>query len=163
MKIYFGADHAGYELKSLLKRYAQELGHEVVDCGNHNFEPDDNYPDFVVPVARAMTDDDQIRGVVIGGSGQGEAMAANKIPLARAAVYYGAVLPKQAVDITGRVSQDKYEIIRLSRSHNDSNVLSFGARFVDPDEAKECLKIWLETPFSNTERYVKRIKQVEAL
>ena len=162
MKVYLGADHAGFELKRLLVDYVQQLGHEAIDCGNTAHEPSDNYPDFIFPVAESVARDDQALGIVIGGSGQGEAMAANKLAQVRAVVFYGSVLPKQAVDVTGRQSADPYEIIKLTREHNNSNVLSLGARFLTPDEAKGAVKIWLETPFSEAERHSKRIKQVES-
>lgn len=161
MKIYLAADHGGYELKEVLKPYIQELGHESVDCGNTVFDKDDNFPDFILKAAEAVSQDPASRGVVIGGSGQGEAMAANRVPGVRAMTYYGSVKAKGAVDVTGRQSDDPYELIRLSRLHNNSNVLSFGARFVDPGEAKAALKLWLEIEFAGEDRYARRINQIE--
>jgi len=161
MKIYLGADHGGYELKETLKQYLTELGHEPVDCGNTHFDKDDNFPDFILKAAAEVSHDQTARGVVIGGSGQGEAMAANRLPNVRAAVYYGSVKPITAVDAAGRQSDDPFELIKLSRMHNNSNVLSFGARFVSADEAKAALKLWLETDFEGQDRYARRIKQIE--
>jgi ribose 5-phosphate isomerase B len=163
MKIYFGADHGGYELKAVLKDYVQTLGHEAIDCGNTVFDNDDNYPDYILPAAEAVSKDLASRGVVIGGSGQGEAMAANRVPGIRATVYYGSVKAIGAVDATGRHSDDPYEIIRLGRLHNNSNVLAFGARFVTPEDAKAALKLWLETDFGGQDRYARRINQIEEL
>jgi ribose 5-phosphate isomerase B len=161
MKVYLGADHGGYELKESLKQYLVTLGHEPVDCGNTQFDQDDNFPDFILKAAEQVSRDPESRAVVVGGSGQGEAMAANRLPGVRAVVYYGSVKAITAVDSTGRTSDDPYEIIRLSRLHNDSNVLSLGARFVGQDEAQAALKLWLETEFSGQDRYARRIKQVE--
>lgn len=164
MKIYFGADHGGFELKEKLKQYVGTLGHEAVDCGNTVFDENDNYPDFVLKAAEAVGQDpDNSRGIVIGGSGQGEAMAANRVPKVRATVYYGPAHAVTAVDVTGRLSEDPHEIIRLGRLHNNSNVLAFGARFVTVDDAQAALKLWLETEFSGSDRYARRIEQVEKL
>ncbi|MDP3934690.1 MAG: RpiB/LacA/LacB family sugar-phosphate isomerase, partial [Candidatus Giovannonibacteria bacterium] len=141
MKIYIGADHAGFELKETLKKFLLELGHEVEDKGAFKYEPEDDYPDFIFPVARAVAGDpERSRGVVIGGSGQGEAMAANRIKGARAAVFYGG----------------NFEIIELSRKHNNANILSLGARFIDDEIAKKAVELWLKTPFEG-ERHERRI------
>jgi ribose 5-phosphate isomerase B len=162
MKIYLAADHGGYELKQALITYVAELGHEAVDCGNTTFDKDDNFPDFVLKAAEQVSQNPDARGIVIGGSGQGEAMAANRVPDVRATVFYGPMKAVAAVDVTGRTSDDPYEIIRLGRQHNNSNVLAFGARFVTPDDAKTALKLWLETEFSGQDRYARRIDQIEA-
>ena len=146
MKIYIGTDHAGFELKEALVPFLKELGHEVEDMGAHTFEPLDDYPDFIRPVATAVADDPESRGVILGGSGQGEAMCANRVHGARAAVYYGGPL----------------DIVILSREHNNANILSFGARFVDEGEAKKALRLWLETPFSDEEKHARRIKKLDA-
>jgi ribose 5-phosphate isomerase B len=161
MKIYLGADHGGFELKKALMPYLQSLGHEPVDCGNTEFDQDDNYPDFVLKAAEAVAGDPRSCGIVIGGSGQGEAMAANRVPGVRAAVFYGSAKPVKPVDFTGRESDDPYEIVRLTRLHNNSNVLSFGARFVGLEEAQKVVKLWLETDFSEDPRYAHRLKRVE--
>lgn len=144
MKIYIGTDHAGYELKEKLKIYLGELGHEVEDKGAMIFTLDDDYPDFIQPVANAVSNDPQNFGIIFGASGQGEAMCANKTPGIRCAEYYGGNL----------------EIIKLAREHNDANILSIGARFVSLDKAKEAVKLFLETPFSNEERHARRIKKM---
>jgi ribose 5-phosphate isomerase B len=144
MKVYIGSDHAGYELKEKLKIYLSELDYEVEDMGAFELEKDDDYPDFIKPVAHAVADDPESLGIVLGGSGEGEEMAANKVEGIRATEYYGGNL----------------EIVKLSREHNNANVLSLGARFVKEDEAKEAVKIFLETPFSNEERHIRRIEKI---
>lgn len=142
MKIHIASDHAGYGLKEILKGYVMELGHEVIDHGTNSSESCD-YPDFVTPCAQGVAADQNSFGIILGGSGQGEAMCANRISGARALEYYGA----------------KPEIIPLGREHNNANILSLGARFVSPDEAKEVVKTFLETPFSGDERHVRRLEK----
>jgi ribose 5-phosphate isomerase B len=146
MKIYISTDHAGFELKEELVPFLKSLDHEVEDMGAHTFEALDDYPDFIRPVAEAVANNPESRGVIIGGSGQGEAMCANRVRGARAAVYYGG----------------PFDIVILSREHNDANILSLGARFVDEDEAKKAVRLWLETPFSNEEKHARRIKKIDA-
>jgi ribose 5-phosphate isomerase B len=144
MRIYLGTDHRGFELKEKLKNYLVGLGFQAEDLGNFVYDENDDYPDFVLPVARAVASDpEQIRGIILGGSGQGEAMTANRIKGVRAAVVYNY----------------NEDIIRLSREHNDANILSLGARFLSEEEAKKAVKLWLETPFSNKERHIRRIKK----
>lgn len=148
--IYIGGDHAGYQLKEALQSYLTDLGYRVIDKGPFEYDESDDYPDFVVRVARAVADDpEHSRGVVIGGSGQGEAMAANRISGVRAAVFYGPAKENGA------------DIIALSREHNDANVLSLGARFIDEQTAKEAVKQWLETEFPGEERHMRRIKKID--
>ena len=146
MKIYIGADHAGFEMKEVLKKYLADLGHEVEDKGAFKYDPDDDYPDFMFPVAREVARDPEAsRGIIIGGSGQGEAMTANRVRGVRSAVYCGGTL----------------DIIRLSRAHNNSNVLALGARFIDDELAKKAVKLWLETPFDGG-RHQRRIEKLDA-
>ncbi len=147
MKILFASDHAGFELKNILIEYASSLGYESEDKGNSILEPLDDYPDFISLVAKEISNDPTLRGVVIGGSGQGEAIVCNRFPNVRAALWYGGNM----------------EIIKLSREHNDANVLSLGARFVSVEEAKEALKLWLDTSFSGDERHVRRIQKIESV
>ncbi len=147
-KIFLGADHAGFELKEHAKKYLQELGIKVEDKGANKFDSQDDYPDFIVPVAKKVAEDpDSNRGIVFGASGQGEAIAANKIKGIRAAVYYGG----------------KIEIVKLSRTHNNSNILSLGARFLTKEEAIEAIKIWLKTDFSNQPRHIRRLKKISGI
>ncbi len=161
MKIYIGADHAGYELKETLKAYLAGSGHEVVDEGAPTFDKEDDYPDFIFPVAIAIAQNRDARGIVIGGSGFGEAMCANRVKGARALVFYGPMLPKTTVDASGRESTDPYELIKLSRMHNNSNIISLGTRFITEDEAKKAVDIFLSTEFSGDERHLRRIKKLD--
>src|SRR3989338_8482041 len=149
-RIYIGADHAGFELKKkLIDFLVKELKYEVVDVGPYSYDENDDYPDFVIScarkVARSADENRESVGIVIGGSGQGEAIAANKVKGIRCCVYYGG---------------DK-KIITLSKEHNDANVLSLGARFISTRKAKNVVKLWLETKFLNEERHKRRIEKIK--
>ena len=159
MKIYLGSDHAGFELKEKLKTYLVGLGYEMEDKGAFTLNKDDDYPDFILPVAEAVSIDSESKGIVLGMSGQGEAMCANRIPGVRAVVFYGPKEPIQPVDVTGRQSSDPFEIIKLAREHNNANVLSIGARFVTEDEAKFAIELFLSTKFSEDERHIRRLEK----
>lgn len=147
MKVYFATDHAGYQLKEELVRFVRdELHYEVEDMGAHREDPDDDYVDFIPLAARRVSEDpEHVKAIVLGGSGEGEAIVANRFPNVRATVYYGGA----------------EEIPRLSREHNDANILSLGARFVSTDVARRVVKIWLSTPFSGAERHARRIQKLE--
>jgi len=140
-KVYFAADHAGFALKNALIEYVHSLGYETKDLGAFSLDPNDDYPDFVTPCARAVASDATARGIVLGKSGEGEAMAANRVPGIRAAVFYGG----------------SPEIIQLGREHNDANVLSIGARFVTMEEAKRAVAQFLTMPFSDSPRHARRL------
>lgn len=155
MKIYVAADHAGFPLKEKLKPYLTGLGHEVVDCGAHELAEGDDYPDIVTECANRVVGDEDSYGIVIGGSGQGEAMAANRISGIRAAVYYGSTGKKQT-DADGNA----LDIIESERLHNDANILSLGARFLKEQDAKEATRRFLETPFSGDARHIRRIEKI---
>lgn len=157
MTVYFAADHAGIDLKRALVAHVRTLGHEVEDLGAHTLDPDDDYPDFITPLAERVAEETGAMGVVIGGSGQGEAMAANRVKGARAAVFYGPARVTAALEIEGGQSEDSYDAIRLARRHNDANILSIGARFVSGGEADEAVRIFLETPFSGSARHTRRL------
>ena len=144
MKIYFASDHAGFELKEKLKEFLKEKGYEVEGLGDFVYDEQDDYPDFILRAADAVAKDKGSKGIVLGGSGQGEAIAANKVKGIRAVVYYGG-------------SED---IIKLSRQHNDANILSLGARFLSEDEAKRAVELWLKTSFSEEERHKRRIQKI---
>ena len=147
--IYLASDHAGFELKEQLKKYLQEeLGQEVQDMGAFAMDKDDDYPDFIIPAAQKVAEDlANNRGIVLGASGQGEAIAANKVKGVRAAVYYGGSM----------------DLVERSRSHNNANMLSLGARYLSVDEAKKAVKLWLETEFEGGrhERRVNKISEFE--
>lgn len=157
MTVYFAADHAGFDLKRALLAHVRTLGHEVEDLGATVLNPEDDYPDYVTPLAERVAALPGTFGVIIGGSGQGEAMAANRVRGARAAVFYGPARVTAALEIEGGQSEDAYDAIRLARRHNDANILSIGARFVSGGEADEAVRLFLETPFSGSERHTRRL------
>lgn len=148
MTIYFATDHAGYELKNELVRFVRdELGHAVEDCGAHTYDASDDYPLFIsLAAVKVSADPENHRAVILGGSGQGEAMVANRYRGVRAAVYYGG----------------EKAIIELSREHNDANILALGARFIDAKTAKDAVGLWLGTPFSNEERHKRRVRLIDS-
>src|SRR5581483_4111871 len=144
MKVYLATDHAGFELKEKVKEYLQKEGYKVEDCGAFEFDKQDDYPDFIAKAARAVSQDpDTSRAIIFGGSGQGEAIVANKYANVRAVVFYGKV----------------EKILPLSREHNNANILSIGARFVDEKEILRQIKQWLEIPFPKDLRHVRRIEK----
>ena len=148
MQLYLASDHAGFDLKNMLIAWLRdEEGHDVEDMGPHTLEPGDDYPDYCIPLAKKVASEEGAFGIVIGFSGQGEAMAANRVKGARAAVYYGG--PE--------------EVLRLSRDHNNANILSLGAKFLGPQEAKEAVAVWLSSEFSHGERHVRRIQKLDTL
>ena len=145
MKIHFAADHAGYTLKNELLSFVQnDLNFEVQDHGALKLDQADDYPVFVEPAATAVASSIDDMAIIIGGSGQGEAMMANRQKGIRAAVYYGG-------DLT---------IIKLSREHNDANVLSLGARFISLEDAKVAVQLWLQTEFNGEDRHKRRIEKL---
>lgn len=146
MIVYLATDHAGFELKEKVKEFLKKEGYEVEDLGAHEFDKADDYPDFISKAAEAVSKDLQSRAVILGGSGQGEAIVANKFSGIRAAVYYGNM-----------------DIIPLIREHNDANILSLGARFLTNEEALEAVKLFLETPFTKEERHVRRIEKIKKI
>lgn len=154
--IYIGSDHAGYKLKEKLKTYIIELGYQVDDKGSFALNNDDDYPDYVKLVANAVASNSENRGIVLGASGQGEAMCANKVKGVRALVYYGGKNCQK--DING----NKMGIVASARQHNNANILSLGSRFLRERRAKKAVKIFLETPFSNEERHIRRINKLES-
>jgi ribose 5-phosphate isomerase B len=142
MRVYLGSDHAGYELKSHLVNYLAKQGYEVVDVGPHVYDPEDDYPAFCLNTGAKVVADEGSLGIVIGGSGNGEQIAANKIAGVRSALAW------------------KVEIAQLARQHNDSNVLAIGARQHTLDEASAMAEAFLTTPFSGNERHARRIAQL---
>ena len=144
MKIYLASDHAGFKLKEFLSKYIRNLGYNVEDCGAYLMDLSDDYPDFILPLAKKVSHDPNSIGIIMGGSGQGEAMAANRFKGVRAAVYYDGPV----------------DIIKLSRIHNNANVLSFGARFISNEKAAEAVKLWLNEPFEGG-RHQARIDKLD--
>ncbi|MDB5161002.1 MAG: ribose-5-phosphate isomerase ribose 5-phosphate isomerase [Candidatus Saccharibacteria bacterium] len=161
MTIALSTDHAGLEQLREIQDYLEELGYECRNFGPTSLNPDDDYPDFIFPAARAVASGECQMGIIMGASGQGEAMAANRINGVRCAVFYGPAVPKGVVDISGRTSSDPYEIIRLSRQHNDANMLSIAARFVSLIDMKQVVKLWLETDYSHEDRHKRRIEKLD--
>jgi len=158
MKIYIASDHAGFYLKKQLIQYLGIKGYEVEDCGAYEFDKTDDFPDFVIPCAQKVAADKESLGVVIGGSGQAEQIAANKVKGIRAALFYGPVRPKEAADISGRQSSNPYEIVHLAKLHNNANVLSLGARFQSADDAKAAVTLFLETKYEGGRHDVRLAK-----
>ena len=143
MKIGIGSDHAGFDYKERIKPLLRELGHEVRDFGTNSPEPVD-YPLFNRPVAEAVAKGELERGIVLGGSGNGEAMMANRIRGVRCALCWNL------------------ETARLGRQHNDANVLSIGQRMITPELALEIVRIWLATPFAGG-RHLQRIRELDEM
>ena len=149
--IHIGSDHAGFEMKEEIVRFLEQKHYEVVDHGAYELDPEDDYPDFILPVAIAVAEDPQSKGIILGGSGQGEAMVANRVQGIRSTVFYG------------EPANSDQSIIELSRQHNDANILSLGARFITEDEALEAIDLWLETSFSGEERHARRIQKIDQI
>lgn len=145
MIIALGTDHAGIELKEVVKKFLEENGYEVKDFGAYEYDSADDYPDFINPTAEFVSKNNNAMGIIFGGSGQGEAMAANRYKGIRAAVFYGG----------------PDEIISLSRQHNNANILSLAARFIEPEHAINVIKLWLSTEFEGG-RHQKRIEKLDS-
>ena len=162
--IYIATDHTGLELKNKAKEFLQKAGYEVEDCGAFEYDKYDDYPDFISKAAEGVSSDpENNKGIIFGGSGQAEMMVANKFKGVRCALFYAAVAPVRAADITGRMSTDPYEMIRLTREHNDANMLSIGIRFVKDEDALKVIKMWLESPFPGDARHVRRIEKIQKI
>ena len=142
-KIYIGSDHAGYELKEKLKKYLDSLEYDVMDEGAYKLDEGDDYPDFIIPVAKSVIKDVGSLGIVLGGSGEGEEIAANKVDGIRACEYYGGNL----------------EIVKLAREHNDANILCIPARFVRDGDAEKMLDIFMNTAFEGG-RHADRVNKM---
>ncbi len=154
IKIILASDHAGFDLKNKIKAWLENDGYNVLDVGAHTLVPEDDYPVYMSAAALKVAEDldANTRAIIFGGSGQGEAIVANRFPGVRAVVWYGDV----------DVSAD-LDIIKLSREHNDSNVLSIGARFVTEDQTKNAITKWLETSFSGEEKHQRRNQLIDAI
>lgn len=161
MKVALSTDHAGFTQAQELRDYIESLGHEVQYFGPKSLQLSDDYPKLIKPAAQAVASGKCKMGVVLGGSGQGEAMSANRFAGVRCAVFYGPVVARRAIDAEGGLSSDPYEIIRLERKHNDANMLSLAARFLSLEEMRHAVKLWLETDFSGEPRHARRIAELE--
>ena len=144
MKVYLASDHAGFVLKEFLINHLRDRGFFIEDCGAYEMDPLDDYPDFIIPAAKKIAADVGSLGIIMGGSGQGEAIAANRIKGIRAAVYYDGPI----------------DIIKLSRLHNNANVLSLGARFISNEKVVDIIDIWLKESFEGG-RHQKRIDKLD--
>jgi ribose 5-phosphate isomerase B len=142
VRVYLGSDHAGFELKAAIVAWLGEAGHEAVDCGPASYDPEDDYPVYVLRAAEGAIGDPGSLGIVIGGSGNGEQIAANKVPGVRAALAWTV------------------ETAQLARQHNDANVLSLGARTCSVEDAVSFAKVFLETPFSGAPRHARRLAMI---
>lgn len=147
--IILASDHAGFELKEAVKIFLHEKGYAIDDIGAHAYDEEDDYPVYMSKAAIQVAQDlkGHARAVIFGGSGEGEAIVANRFPGVRAVVWYGG----------------SHDILRLSRQHNNANVLSIGARLVQVEEAKKAIIEWLETPFSGEERHKRRIEEIDSI
>jgi ribose 5-phosphate isomerase B len=145
MKIAIGSDHAGYELKENVKKFLKEKGYEYHDLGAEILDPQDDYPEYGRKVAEAVASGEYDRGIVVCGTGMGISIAANKVPGIRAAICYTT------------------DMARISRAHNDANVLALGGRLVARELASDIVAVWLETPFSEEERHMRRIQQIREI
>lgn len=147
MQIHLATDHAGYTHKNEVAQWLTKEGFSIVDHGAHVYDAEDDFPDFIARAAVAISRNPQDRAIIFGGSGQGEAMLANRFPAVRATV----------------LCADSGDIVRLSREHNDANVLSVGARFLTVDQTKKHVWDWLHAAASNEEKYQRRIEKVAAI
>jgi ribose 5-phosphate isomerase B len=145
MKIYLASDHAGFDLKEKIKQDLLSQNYEVEDCGDFEKNPDDDYPLFIARAAEKVSNDSRSKAIVFGKSGAGEEIVANKFKNVRAVLGF---------------SKDN---VKLSREHNDANILSLGSEFVDFEKAVELVKIFLETEFSNEKRHRRRIEEIKKL
>ena len=161
MKVYFASDHAGFELKNILIPFVRELGHEAEDCGAFVYDKDDDYPGFIAAAAGKLAADVAAgidsRAVMIGASGQGEAMVPNRFTGVRCALYYGKPSREQT-DMAGK----QLSMLASTREHNNANALSLGARFLSAEEAKDALKEGLAAPFPGERRHLRRIRAIDA-
>jgi len=144
--IFLASDHAGFKLKEKIKRYLKKIGLSFEDIGPFNLDKNDDYPDFIIPCAEKVAKTKNSLGLIIGGSGQGEAIAANKVKGIRAAVIYC----------------NNPKITALSKEHNNTNVLSLGARFLSEKQALQTISLWLKTKFSNEKRHIRRLKKISS-
>lgn len=142
--IYIASDHAGFKLKKEITSFLKKSNIKFIDIGPHIYDESDDYPDFIIPAAQKVAKSQENKGIILGGSGQGEAIAANKVKGIRAAVFYGG----------------SKKIVSLSKTHNNANILSLGARFINSKDCIKIIKLWLETDFSKDKRHERRINKI---
>jgi ribose 5-phosphate isomerase B len=157
MKVYIASDHAGFELKRVLRQSIRETGYDVEDLGPSALNEDDDFPDYVFPLARKVSAEEGSLGIVLGASGQGEAMVANRVKGIRAAVYYGEPTGSQT-DAAGNI----LNLVQSVRAHNNANILALGARFLSENDAKHAVNLFLGTSFMYDARHVRRITKIDA-
>jgi ribose 5-phosphate isomerase B len=146
--VHLASDHAGFDMKQELLNWLRDHDYGVVDHGAHEYDPDDDYNEFILDAVKATVDDaNTSRAIIFGGSGQGEAMMANRIKGARASVY----------------TYPNLDIIKLSREHNDANILSIAARFISNEDMIEAVELWLTTTFPAEDRHVRRNTKLDSL
>ncbi len=147
--IILASDHAGFELKEAVKSHLISKGYQILDVGAHELVPEDDYPQYMIAAAMKVAADlkGETKAILFGKSGQGEAMVANRFPGVRAVVWYG--------------DPTRSTLVKLTREHNDANILSIGAGFVTADEAMKAIELWLTTPFSGEEKHQRRISQID--
>lgn len=161
MKIALSTDHAGFEAIKRLRQFLESQGHTCEYFGPSEYDPADDYPDFIRPAAAAVAAGQCDCGIIMGGSGQGEAMVANRVNGVRCTVYYGPAKAINAIDASGTTAGDEFEILRLSRQHNNANMLSLAARFVDQAAMEQAALLWLSTPYAKEERHERRIRKID--
>jgi ribose 5-phosphate isomerase B len=155
MKIFVGTDHAGFGLKETLVASLKIQGYEVVDKGAFAYNEHDDYPDFIIPVAQEVSENPNgCKGIILGSTGEGEAITANRFPSVRAVVFYGKLAP---------VVDYESDIIVRSRKHNNSNVLSLGARYLTEESMMEAVNLWLNTSYDADERHVRRLVKIDQI
>lgn len=163
MKVYLATDHAGFSLKERVKSFLEEKGYEVVDCGAYEFDKNDDYPDFIAKAAEEVSKDPSAMGIIFGSSGQGEAMVANKFDNVRCVLFYAPAVAAHNVDVSGRTSADPFEMIRLTREHNNANMLSLGAKILTEEDALTAVELFLTSPFTQEERHKRRIEKIKSI
>lgn len=164
MKVYLATDHTGLELKDKIKNHLEQNGYDVEDCGAYDYDANDDYPDWISKAAEKVSaDPENARGIILGGSGQGEAMVANKFKNVRCALFYTPALATQPINIEGDMSTDPFEILKLTRAHNDANMLSIGFRFVKDEDVLQAVTIWLASPGATAERHLRRVEKIRKI
>ena len=152
--VHVASDHAGFELKKEIILHLEKQGYNVTDHGAYELDETDDYPDYVKPAAEAVSADYTSRAIILGGSGQGEAILANRFPNVRAVVFNGQYAPGD---------REIPEEVITARQHNDANILSLGARFLNTEEALEAVDQFMETDFSGDERHIRRLAKIESV